>query len=43
MANADLRDEEQIRQGIARAQFVQKGGFLSRQWLEIMSSNLVIF
>jgi hypothetical protein len=25
MANADLRDDEQIRKGIARAEFVRKG------------------
>ncbi|KAK0652864.1 hypothetical protein B0T16DRAFT_320805, partial [Cercophora newfieldiana] len=25
MANANLRDEDEIRHGIARAQFVQKG------------------
>lgn len=28
MANAQLRDEEDIKKGIARAEFVQKGAFI---------------
>ena len=39
MANAGMRDEEQIRRGIARAEFVRKGTYARRWALHVQWSN----
>jgi hypothetical protein len=40
MANAHLRDEDEIRKGIGRAQFVQKGKFLLWDYSESFGSEM---